>query len=100
MNELEKPQKNHIKIRILIPIILFILAYCCNFIKHVQTGFGLFFVLASLTILSVIFLFFETIFFFIKSKKNHANANLMVFGLLILLVILIWFFYIIYQNSL
>ena len=99
MNELEQLQKNHIKIRFLIPIILFIVAYCCNFIKHVQTGFGLFFILACLTTLSVLFLFFETIFFLIKSKKNHANANLKVFGLLILLVILIWFIYIIYQNS-
>ncbi len=99
MLDLQKPEKNHIKIRILIPIILFILLFSCNLIQKVQVGFGFLLVLGFLILISFVYLFLETIYFFIKRKNNYANANLKVFGFFILLLIAFWLFYIIYQNN-
>ena len=99
MLDLQKPEKNHIKIRILIPIILFILLFSCNLIQKVQVGFGFLLVLGFLILISFVYLFLETIYFLITRKNNYANANLKVFGFFILLLIAFWFIYIIYQNN-
>ncbi len=96
MLDLQKPEKNHIKIRILIPLILFILLCSCKLIPSVQNGFGLSLVFGFLILLSFTHLFLETIYFFVKRKNNYAIANLKVFGIFILLLIVFWCIYIIY----
>lgn len=99
MLDLQKQIKNHIKIRILIPIILFILLCSCKLIPSVQDGFGFLFIFGFLILISFVYLFLETIYFLITRKNNYANANLKVFGFFILLLIAFWFIYIIYQNN-
>lgn len=99
MLDLQKPEKNHIKIRFLIPIILFILMCSCKLIDSVQNGFSFALFTGILIIISLCYLLIETIYFIIKQKNNHTIANLKVFGLFFLLLIVIWFIYINYQNT-
>lgn len=96
MLELQNPEKNHIKIRILIPTILFIFLCFCKLIPNLQDGYGFLLVFGFLILISFVYIFLETIYFFIKQKNNYAKANLKVFGFFILLLIVFWVIYIIY----
>ncbi len=63
MLELQNSEKNHIKIRILIPIILFIFLCISKLISSTQDGFGFLLVFGFLILISFVYLFLETIFF-------------------------------------
>ncbi len=66
------------------------------YIDIFDDSYSAFFLVAGLVCISLLYVFFEMIYFSVNEKKNRAFANLKVIGLWILciaiVVIFIWFF--------
>jgi hypothetical protein len=84
----------HIAFRFLLPFL--IAGIGSIYIDQFNGGYGALFLIAGLVCISLLYVFFEMIYFSINDKKRLAKANLKVFGLWILCIsitlIFVWFF--------
>jgi hypothetical protein len=78
----------HILIRFISPY--FILGIGCLYTDKFNGGYGELFLFAGLIIFSLLFVFFEIIYFAVNKKTNLAIANLKAFGLIALSLFFIY----------
>lgn len=82
----------HIMFRFLLPFL--IAGIGSIYIDKFNGGYGELFLIAGLVCISLLYVFFEMIYFSVNDKKRLAKANLKVFGLwslvILLFILFIW----------
>ncbi len=77
----------HILIRFFSPF--FLLGIGCLYVDKFNGGYGELIIFGGLIILLLLFFFFEMIYYSVNNKRSLAFANLKVFGLLFILVVIV-----------